>query len=338
MTRARTPRRPLLHRLRSSPDEDRQPLWQTIRRNQIFRVILAVLVVWVVGILGIHLAERGAEFAVRDLERVVFQRLGPAVHRPDEAPKTTIGRLISMILLGLGVGLAGLFTGSVASILVAQNLRKRDVSNFEMEDHLILCNWSERGLPWIREVHSKIIQDKRPAVVIIHDSPEAIDLPDKQDEPAFNDVYIVKGDPSNEVILRRARVPRAHSVVILSDDRQGEHADGEDRCPHCARDPQYLQGETTTSPSRCHQRQQRHHHCSAAPTIISSDELGLRLLATRRRVPGMTRVYQKLSTRSAGMPTKMYLFPVTEKDSSAATSSSSPACSSAIETTNDPAC
>ncbi len=38
-----------------------------------------------------------------------------------------------------------------------------------------------RGLAWIREVHSKIIQDKRP-VVIIHDNPEAIDLPDKQDD------------------------------------------------------------------------------------------------------------------------------------------------------------
>ena len=130
-----------------------------------------------------------------------------------------------MVLLGTGVGLAGLFTGTVASILVEHQLRRRDVTNFEMEDHLVLCNWAPRGLDWIREVHSKIIQDKRP-VVIIHDDTEQIDLPDKQDDPAFNDVYIVKGDPTNEVVLRRARVPRAHSVVVLTDDRQGEHADG----------------------------------------------------------------------------------------------------------------
>ena len=71
------------------------------------------------------------------------------------------------------------------------------MTNFEMEDHLVLCNWAPRGLQWIREVHSKIILDKRP-VVIIHDNPEGIVLPDQADESAFNDVYIVRGDPTNE--------------------------------------------------------------------------------------------------------------------------------------------
>ena len=99
------------------------------------------------------------------------------------------------------------------------------MSNLEMSDHLVLCNWSPRGLEWVREVHS----EHRPgqaAVVIIHDNPDEIELPDKQDDPAFSDVYIVKGDPANEVILRRAKVPQAHSVVVLADDRQGQHADG----------------------------------------------------------------------------------------------------------------
>ena len=73
--------------------------------------------------------------------------------------------------------------------------------------------------------HSGIGNDKRP-VMIVHDTPDEVVLPDKQDEAAFNDVYIVKGEPANEVILRRAEVPQAHSVVILSDDRQDQHADG----------------------------------------------------------------------------------------------------------------
>ena len=99
------------------------------------------------------------------------------------------------------------------------------MTNLEMSDHLVLCNWSSRALDWIREVHSGIVTDKRP-VVIVHDVPDEVVLPDKLDDTAFNDVYIVKGDPANEVILRRARVPQAYSVVILSDDRQDEHADG----------------------------------------------------------------------------------------------------------------
>ena len=31
------------------------------------------------------------------------------------------------------------------------------MTNFEMGGHLVLCNWSPRGLDWIKEVHSGIL-------------------------------------------------------------------------------------------------------------------------------------------------------------------------------------
>jgi voltage-gated potassium channel len=313
MSRPRSPRRLFRHRFQNldSDGEGWTSIWSTLRRSQIFRILLAVLIVWVLGATGIHLAERGGNPPFDTWSESFWNVWVMLFAGPDEAPKTSLGRLISMVLLGLGVGLAGLFTGSVASVLVAQNLRRRDVSNFEMEDHLVLCNWSERGLPWIREVHSKIIQDKRP-VVIIHDSPETIDLPDKQDDAAFNDVYIVKGDPSNEVILRRARIPRAHSVVVLADDRQGEHADGK-TILICIAIRNICKGDKQPNVAvECRNVNYRHHLLRAgADEIISSDELGLRLLARTALYHGMTRVYQELLTvgRDAN---EMYLFPVTE--------------------------
>lgn len=313
MIRSRAPHRLLADRLRAlgSQEDGWRSLWRVIRKSQISRIVTAVLVVWVIGAVSIHLAERGGGGPFEQWGQSFFSVWVLLFAGPDEAPKTLIGRLISMILLGLGVGLAGLFTGSVASILVTRNLRSRDVSNFEMEDHLVLCNWSERGLPWIREVHSKIIQDKRP-VVIIHDSPEAIDLPDKQDDAAFNDVYIVKGDPSNDVILRRARVARAHSVVILADDRQGDHADGKTILT-CIAVRNLCKGDKQPNVAvECRNVNNRNHLLRAgADEIISSDELGLRLLARTALFHGMTRVYQELLTvgRDAN---EMYLFPATE--------------------------
>ncbi len=314
MSRRRFLRRPAIERLRSGLD--RAGGWGSLllalRRNQVLRIVGATVFVWVVGAVGIHLAERGGNQPFDTWTESFWNVWVMLFAGPDQAPKTLIGRLISMLLLGLGVGLAGLFTGSVASILVAQNMRRRDVSNFEMEDHLVLCNWSERGLPWIREVHSKIVQDKRP-VVIIHDSPEAIDLPDRQDDAAFNDVYIVKGDPTNEVILRRARVPRAHSVVLLSDDRQGEHADGKTILT-CIAIRNICKGDHIPNVAvECHNVNNRHHLLKAgADEIISSDELGLRLLARTALFHGMTRVYQELLTvgRDAN---EMYLLPIPER-------------------------
>ena len=267
-------------------------------RNQIARIAGAVVVTWLGGAAALYLAESGpdskSDFATwGDALWGVWVLLFSGIDTP---PQTIAGRVIAMILLVLGVGLAGLFTASVASLLIERYLRRRDVSTFEMENHLVLCNWSPRGLEWIREVHSKIIAEKRP-VVIIHDETDEIDLPDKADEAAFSDVYIVKGDPTSEVVLRRAKVPRAHSVVILTDDREGKHADGKSILT-CIAIKNICKGDKQPNvAAECRNPNNRHHLKKAgADEIISSDELGLRLLARTALFHGMTRVYQELLT------------------------------------------
>ena len=266
-------------------------------RSQLIRVLILIVVAWVIGASMLHLAERGGNPAFDTWGEAFWNVWVLLFSGLDDPPKTQAGKIITMVLLGVGVGLAGLFTGSVASILVARNLRSRGVPNFEMESHLVLCNWGPRGLAWIREVHSKIVHDKRP-VVIIHDNPDEIDLPDKQDEAAFNDVYIVKGDPANEVILRRARVGRAYSVVVLADDRQGEHADGKTILTCIALRNLFARSERAPNVSvELKNPNNRHHMLKAgADEIISSDELGLRLLARTALFHGITRVYQELLT------------------------------------------
>ena len=266
-------------------------------RNQVVQIAAAVVLTWIAGAATLYLAERGvkeSEFstptgALWGVWVLLFSGM-------DSAPSTVAGQMIAMILLVLGVGLAGLFTASVASLLIERYLRRRDVSTFEMENHLVLCNWSPRGLEWIREVHSKIIAEKRP-VVIIHDETDEIDLPDKADEVAFSDVYIVKGDPTSEVVLRRAKVPRAHSVVILTDDREGKHADGKSILT-CIAIKNICKGDQQPNvAAECRNPNNRHHLKKAgADEIISSDELGLRLLARTALFHGMTRVYQELLT------------------------------------------
>jgi voltage-gated potassium channel len=267
-------------------------------RYQVGRVILGLIVTWLVGAVILYSAEHrttpGFSSFVESLWSVwamLFSGLDD-----DYTPHTATGRVTAMFLLVAGVGLAGLFTASVASLLVERYLRRRDVSNFEMDDHLVLCNWSSRGLEWIREVHSKIITEPRP-IVIIHDTPDEIDLPDKQDEPAFKDVYIVKGDPTNEVVLHRATVPKAYSVVVLSDAREGKHADGKSVLI-CIAIRQICRGDHPPNiVVECHSPGNRHHLLKAgADEVVSSDSLGLRLLARSALFHGMSEFYQELLT------------------------------------------
>lgn len=284
-------------------------------RYQVGRVIEGVILTWIAGAVVLYLAERRAENSgyssfVESLWSVwalLFSGLDN-----DYTPHTTIGRIVAMFLLVAGVGLAGLFTAGVASLLVERYLRRSDVSHFEMEGHLVLCNWAPRGLEWIREVHSKILTSPRP-VVIIHDTPDEIDLPDKQDEPAFNDVYIVKGDPTSEVILHRATVSKAYSVVILADPREGKHADGKSILI-CISVRNICKGENQPNiVAECHNPSNRFHLLKAgASEVVSSDALGLRLLARSAIFHGMSEFYWELLTvrRNAN---EVYLIPAPEE-------------------------
>jgi voltage-gated potassium channel len=282
-------------------------------RYQVGRVIGGVFIVWLVGTGGLYLAERDENPAFATVTEsfwsvwvLLFSGLDAG------APKTLIGRLLAMVLLVTGVGLAGLFTASVASFLVERYLRRSDVSNFEMEDHLVLCNWAPRALEWIHEVHSKFIAEPRP-VVIIHDNPDEIDLPDKQDDPTLKDVYIVKGDPTNEVVLRRAAVTQAYSVVILCDSREGKHSDGKTILTCIAIRDMCRAEHQPNIIVECHNPHNRFHLQKAgASEIVSSDFLGLRLLARAALFHGMTQFYQELLTVRRDH-NEVFLLPVPEE-------------------------
>ena len=277
-------------------------------RHQVWKILTAIIVIWIVSGTALHFAERDTnpEYAtVRESFWNVWVTLFSGLN---STPNTRIGRLVISAVLVVGVALAGLFTASVASILVERSLRSREVSTIEMSDHLVLCNWSPRALDWIREVHSGIVTDKR-SIVIVHDIPDEVVLPDKQDEAVFSDVYIVKGDPASEVILRRAKVAQAHSVVILSDDRQDQHADGKTIVCCIAIKSVCVQERQPNIVAECQDPKYRAHMRKAgADEVISAADFGLRLMARAALFHGMTRVYQELLSvrRDAN---EMYLVP-----------------------------
>ena len=280
-------------------------------RFQVGGVIGAVIVIWLLGAGVLYLVERETNTAFATIGEALWNVWILIFSGEVETPRSLIGRVTAMFLLVAGVGVAGLFTASVASLLVERYLRRSDVSHFEMDDHLVLCNWAPRALEWIREVHSKIITDPRP-IVIIHDNPDEIDLPDKQDDPAFHDIYIVKGDPTNEVILHRAKVSEAHSIVVLSDLREGKHADGKSILTCIALRHIFRGDHPPSIIVECHNSSNRFHLLKAGATeIVSSDSLGLRLLARSALFHGMTQFYQELLTvrRDAN---EIYLLPAPE--------------------------
>ena len=118
------------------------------RRRQAGRVVVVILLIWLAGATGLHLAERATNPAFATWGDAFWNVWLLLFSEVSDPPKTVIGRTIGSLLLACGVVLIALFTAGVASYLIERSLRRREMSNQEMSEHLVLCNWSSRGLEW----------------------------------------------------------------------------------------------------------------------------------------------------------------------------------------------
>jgi len=121
-------------------------------RHQVWKILTAIVAIWIVSGTALHFAERGTNPAFETWGESLWNVWITLFSGLDNAPNTPVGRLVVSGVLVVGVALAGLFTASVASILIERSLRSREVPNLEMSGHLVLCNWSPRALDWVREV------------------------------------------------------------------------------------------------------------------------------------------------------------------------------------------
>ena len=151
-------------------------------RHQVWKIPAAIVVMWIVSGVALHFAERDTNPAFETLGESLWNVWVTLFSGLEIEINSRAGRFVVAAVLVVGVALAGLFTASVASILIERALRSRDVPNLEMSGHLVLCNWSPRALDWIREVHSGIVTDKRP-VVIVHDTPTKSSCPTNWTKP-----------------------------------------------------------------------------------------------------------------------------------------------------------
>jgi hypothetical protein len=115
-------------------------------RHQVWKILTAIVVIWIVSGTALYFAERGTNPAFKTWRESLWNVWVTLFSGLNNAPNSPVGRLVIAGVLVVGVALAGLFTASVASILIERSLRSREVPKLEMSDHLVLCNWSPRAL------------------------------------------------------------------------------------------------------------------------------------------------------------------------------------------------
>lgn len=289
------------------------PLTKLLRDYKIARLAIIILFIWLIGASIIWITEgaQNTEFnslpkSLWNIAVYLFSGLDSGV------PQTTVGKIIVTIILVMSLGIVGIFTATIASMLVEHRIGgKRKMPKYELKNHVVICNWNSKGLSLVKEVHAKIIMNKRP-IVIITDQEDKVDFPEHEDAPEFEDVYIIKGDPTNEIILKRANVHHAYTVVVLADPKQGDLADAKSilvcmgirsMCSEFNLPKTYTTVEGVSPQNIDHLRR------AGADEIISAGDFSSLLLAQTSLVHGLSKVYRNLLTISE-KTNEIYLIPV----------------------------
>jgi voltage-gated potassium channel len=271
--------------------------------NPFVRLLLLVFFIWLAGAFVLRWAERhhpesgfdSIPNALWNIAVYLFSGLDSG------QPGSGLGRITATVLLVLSAGVVAILTGEIASFLVERRLgSKRKMPDDKLRDHIVICNWNRKGLPMVRELHAKVVRVRRP-IVVVCDKVDDVDIPEADDSPEFEGVYLVKGDPTREAVLRRARVNTAHSVVLLADPEEGHLADAKsilivmairNLCKEQQSPQVHICVEGISSENVDHLRR------AGADEIISADDFAMMLLSQTARFPNLGRVYRDLLTNS----------------------------------------
>jgi len=129
----------------------------------------------------------------------------------DRYPVTWPGRLISIFIFILSV----FFFGAVAGRFAAAFIKREEMKMpKDVNDHIVICNWNERGKRVLAELQHP--EGKPDADIVIIDNNLAKNNQLKN-IPKFNKVYFVDSDPIRHGTLKKAKVSSADTVIILSD-------------------------------------------------------------------------------------------------------------------------
>ena len=84
----------------------------------------------------------------------------------------------------------------------------------DVSDHIVICNWNERGERVVRELHHA---EGKPEVDIVIVDSEILNERDIKRLPGSHRIYCVQKDPMQYGTLKIARVDMADTVIVLAD-------------------------------------------------------------------------------------------------------------------------
>jgi voltage-gated potassium channel len=131
----------------------------------------------------------------------------------DVYPQTTLGFIIQLLTIILGVGIFGTFVAKILSVF-SINIRKRELGEMTIHHrkHIIICGYSEKTDTIITQLLNEPNESKFYNNIVL--------VADIERNPYldYNKVDFVKGPIDDKLTLKNAGIENANAVIILNED------------------------------------------------------------------------------------------------------------------------
>ena len=215
----------------------------------------------------------------------------------DYEPKTVVGKLIAVTVFILGIALVATATGRVASFFVRRDLEIKMPEH--MSDHIVICNWNDRGDRIVSELHSDQGVADTEIIVI---APKEVNPAEHKHNEAYRLVTFINSDPSLHDVLRVCNAHRARSVILIADEvGHAEDPDGNSALIALAInrlcDDADIHRPHIVAEALDHRRI-KHLKDAGVDEVICAHDFGLGILAQCSINHGLSAVYNRLLTYS----------------------------------------
>ncbi len=136
----------------------------------------------------------------------------------DKYPQTDAGRVAAIILILAGVIITALISGTVASIFVERRIREgKGLRDVKIKDQILICGWNAGA----KRVLEGLAAQVPSASIILVNGLDAEGFDAIRAAYPTMDIHFVRGDHTQEAVLKRASLNQARSCILLPDESGG---------------------------------------------------------------------------------------------------------------------
>ncbi len=210
----------------------------------------------------------------------------------DKFPITYPGRIVGMILIVFGFVMLSVFTGLIASVFVEDRLKgAKGLKPIRASHHMVLCGWNQTAEILLHALIEKNVTDT--IIGIVSNQPVEFFEEIESKFPSLQ-LRFVRGEPTQEEILRRAAIQNADQVIILADQELPAQS-ADDRSIIIANAVHYISRKVNVTVQLMKSSNKNLLHRIGIESIIVYDELGGYLLANTMIEQRYLELYERLA-------------------------------------------